>query len=85
VGEEANGWLYNSLLPFIFEGILSVVGVNKLWSVNLVSWFPGVICFWVPYPLDEVLEGSSPAGTPMINDPFNFVFFFPFDKVRRWP
>ena len=85
MGEGANDWPCDVSPPFIFKGMLLVIGVNKLWSMNLVSWFPGVICFRVPYPLDEVLEGSSPAGTLMINDPFNFIFFFPFDKVRRWP
>ncbi len=62
-----------------------MVGINKLWSVNLVGWFPGVVCFWVFYPLDEIVKGSSPTSVPMINDPLDFIFFFPFDKVRRWP
>ncbi len=64
---------------------MSVIGVNELWSVNLVSWFPGVVRFWVPYPLDEVLEGSSPASAPMIDDSFDFVLLLSFNKVRRWP
>jgi len=64
--------------------MLSVIGVNELWSVDLISWFPGVIRFQVSYPLDKILEGSSPPGVLMINDPFNLVFFFSFDKVRRW-
>ncbi len=64
---------------------MSVIGVNELWSMDLISWFPGVIRFWIPYPLDKILEGSSPPGAPMIDDSFNLVFFFPFDKVRRWP
>ncbi len=62
-----------------------MVGINKLWSMNLVGWFPGVVRFWISYPFDEVLEGSSPTSASMINDPFDFIFFFPFDKVRRWP
>ena len=62
-----------------------MIGFNKLWSMNLVSWFPGVVRFRVSLPLDEVLEGSSPAGVSMIDHPFYFIFFFPFDKVRGWP
>src|SRR5229473_8127117 len=85
MGEGANDWPCDVSPPFIFKGMLLVIGVNKLWSMNLISWFPGVVCFWVSHPLNEVLESSSPAGASMINDFFDLVFFFPFDKVRRWP
>jgi len=65
--------------------MLSVIGFNELWSMNLVSWFPGVVRFRIPFPLDEVLEGSSPASISMIDHLFYLIFFFSFDKVRRWP
>jgi len=65
--------------------MLSVIGFSELWSVNLVSWLPGVVRFWIPFPFDEVLEGSSPASISVIDDFLHLVFFFPFDKVRRWP
>src|SRR5258707_869859 len=71
------------LSPFIGEGILSVIGVNNLWSMDLVSRFPSVISLGVALPFDEVLKGSSPAEVSMINNPFNLVFFFSSDKVRR--
>ena len=71
--------------PFILERVLSVIGFNDSWSVNLVSWFPGVIRFRVSLPFDEVLEGSGPAGVSMIDHFFDFVFLFTFDKVRGWP
>src|SRR5216684_423424 len=70
---------------FIFKWVLSVIGFNKLWSVNLVSWFPGIVRFWIPFPLDEVLESSSPASVSMIDHFFHLIFFFSFDKVRGWP
>jgi len=85
MGEEVNGRLYSNSSPFIFKRMLSVIGVNKLWSMDLISWFPGIICFRVSYPLDKILESSSPPGAPMINDSFDFIFFLSFDKVRRWP
>ena len=62
-----------------------VIGFNELWSVDLVSWFPGVVHFWIPYPLDKILESSSPSGMPVIDHFLHLVFFFSFDKVRRWP
>src|SRR5260221_3218834 len=65
--------------------MLSVIGFNDLWSVNLVSWFPGVVRFRIPFPFNEILESSSLASIPMIDHFLDFVFFFTFDKVRRWP
>ena len=79
---DALSW--EGLTLFIFEGMLSVIGVNELWSVDLVSWLPGVVHFWVSHPFDKVLKSSSPSRAPMINDPFDLILFFSFDKVRRW-
>ena len=69
--------------PFIEKGVLLVIGVNHLWSMDLVSRFPGVISFGITLPFDEVLEGSSPAEMTMVDDPFNLILFFSSDKVRR--
>src|SRR5258708_206345 len=79
------GWLGEGGLVNIGDSLLSLIGIYELWGMDLVSWFPGVICFRVSYPFDQVLEGSSPPEAPMINDPFDLVFFFSFNKVRGWP
>jgi len=50
----------------------------------LVSWFPGVVTFGVPFPFDKVLECSGSSMTPVVDDTFHFIFFFPIDKVRWW-
>ena len=78
-------FLCDSSTLFILQWVLLVIGVSELWSMDLVSRLPGVICFQVAYPFDEVLESSSPSGMLMINDPFDLVLLFSFDKVRRWP
>src|SRR5260370_34104628 len=83
--EDANDQSCAGSSPFIFKRVLSVIGVNELWSVNLVSWFPGMVHFWIPFPFDEVLESSSPASVSMIDHLLHLILFFPFDKVRRWP
>ena len=62
-----------------------MIGFNKLRSMDLVSWFPGVVCFWIPFPFDKILKGSSPPGVSVIDDFLHFVFFFTFDKVRGRP
>ena len=84
-GEDANGYPCVESSSFIFKRMLSVIGFNDLWGVNLVSWFPGIVRFWVSSPLDEVLESSSPASMSMINHSFYLIFLFAFDKVRGRP
>jgi hypothetical protein len=55
-----------------------VIGLNEVWGVNLVSRFPCVVRFWIALPLDEILECSSPAGTPVVDNAFHLIFFLPF-------
>ncbi len=65
----------------MFKGVLSVIGFNELYHVDLVSWFPSVIGFRVALPFDQVLEGLRPPRILVINDFFDFILFFSFDKV----
>ena len=61
-----------------------MIGVNELWSMDLVSWFPGVIRFGVALPFDQVLEGSRLPRMSVINDLLDLIFFFSFDEVWGW-
>ena len=72
------------LVPFIFERALSVIGFNEFWSMDLVSWFPGVVRFGVALPFDQVLEGSRPSRMSVINNLLDLVFFFSFNEVWGW-
>src|SRR5260370_8772052 len=80
-GEEADSLLRSFLLPFIVKRMLSVIGLNEFWGVDLISWFPGVIGFWIPLPFDQVLEGSRLPRVSVINDLLDLVFFFSLDEV----
>ncbi|SRR5229473_3272764 len=82
--EEADTFPWMFLLPFIVKRVLSVIGFNELWGVDLISWFPSVISFWISLPFDQVLEGSRPPRMSVINDLLNLVFFFPLDEVWGW-
>jgi len=33
-----------------------MISLYEVWSVYLISWFPGVIAFQVSLPLEEILE-----------------------------
>ena len=37
-------------------GCCGLIMLDKFRGVNLVSWFPGVVAFGVPFPFDEILE-----------------------------
>ncbi len=67
----------------MFKGVLSVIGFNELYHVDLVSWFPSVIGFRVALPFDQVLEGSRPPRMLVINDLLDLVFFLSFNEVWR--
>ena len=55
---------------------------NQIGCVNGVSRFPGVIAFWVSFPLDQELKSFVSPKIAMCLDGFDFVLFFSTDKVR---
>ena len=61
-----------------------MIKFDELWGVHLISWFPCVVTFGVPFPFDEILESSSPSMTSVVNNVLHFVFFFSVNQVRRW-
>ncbi len=54
-----------------------------MWRLHIVLWFPGVIAFRVPFPLDQVLEFTSLITIG--SNGLDFVLRFTFDHVRWWP
>ena len=56
-----------------------MIEFDEFRGVHLVSWFPCVVTFRVPFPFDEILESSSPSMTSVVNNPLHFVFFFTID------
>ena len=61
-----------------------MIEFDKFRGMHLVSWFPCVVTFRVPFPFDEILESSSPSMTSVVNDAFHFIFFFSINQVRWW-
>ncbi len=55
----------------------------QLCCLHIVLWFPGVVTFRVPFPLDQVLEFMSLIT--MGPDGLDFILHFTFDHVRWWP
>src|SRR5258708_3573703 len=67
---------------FILKGVALVVLFEKVWSVNILGWFPGVVAFGVPFPLHIVLECSRFPMMSVVDQVFDFVFFGTLDQIR---
>src|SRR5216684_1928720 len=67
---------------FILKGVALVVLFEKVWSVNILGWFPGVVAFGVSLPLHIVLERSRFPMTSVVDQVFDFVFFGILDQIR---
>jgi len=74
----------------VFEGgchLEEVVGelifLQDFLSISKVAqWFPCVVTNGVSFPLDKISVSFTPFLVTC--DSFYFIFFFFFDKVRRW-
>jgi hypothetical protein len=58
-------------------------GRHKVRGVDVISWFPCVMCFGVSFPPDSILEFLVASKMPHTYNTFHFSFFFSIDKVRR--
>ena len=56
-----------------------MVKFDEVWGVHLISWFPCVVTFRVPFPFDQILESSGPAMTSVVNDTLHFILLFTID------
>ncbi len=65
-------------------GCCGLIMLDKFRGMDLVSWLPCVVAFGVSFPFDEILKPFRSSELSVCNDPFDFVFFFSIDKVRRW-
>ena len=63
---------------------VSVIKFDQVGGVYLISWFPGVVTFRVPFPFDEVLELSRFSVMTVIDNALHFILLFSIDKVRWW-
>jgi hypothetical protein len=52
------------------------------WGLYVFDGLPGVIAFGIPFPLDQILELSSPAAMAMVSNRLDLVLLPIIDKVR---
>jgi len=52
-----------------------VILFEKVWSMDVLDWFPGIVTFGIPFPLHKILEHSGLTMTSMVDQMFNLVFF----------
>ena len=56
-----------------------MIKFDEFGSVHLISWFPCVVTFGVPFPFDEILEPSGSAMTSVVNNMLHFILLFTID------
>ena len=56
--------------------------LNQFWGEHLVEGFPGVVCFWVALPFDQVLELVPSAMEAMVSNGLDFILLFSVHYVR---
>ena len=61
-----------------------MIKFDEFWGMHLISWFPCVVTFGVPFPFDEILELSSPTMTSVVDNALYFILLFTIDQVRWW-
>jgi hypothetical protein len=73
-------WLY--LGCFYIIPLALFVLSYQLWGLDMISWLPRVVAFWIALPLDKVLQLFSPPLMSVASDGLDLVLFFIVDKVR---
>ena len=58
-----------------------MIFLNQLWSKYILLTFPQIVSCGIPFPLDEVLEITSPPKVAMIDDGLNLTFLFSINDI----
>ena len=64
------------------ERVALVIFFEKVWSVNVLGWLPGIVAFGIPFPLHKVLEHSRLPMMSVVDQVFDLIFLGPLDQVR---
>ena len=56
-----------------------MIEFDEFRGMHLVSWFPCVVAFGVPFPFDEILESSGPTMTSVVDNALHFILLFTVD------
>ena len=56
-----------------------MIEFDELWGVYLISWFPGVVTFGVPFPFNQILESFGSSMTSVVNNSLHFILLFAID------
>ena len=64
------------------KGVSHVVLLDQLWGEHLIGELPGVVRFWIPLPLDQILEFAPLAVEAMVSNGLDFVLLFSIHYLR---
>jgi hypothetical protein len=77
--EDSNAF---SLPFYASQRVLAMIGLDKLWGVNLIRGFPCVVTIGVSFPFDQILKSPGSSMTSVAEDALHHIFCLAFDKVR---
>jgi len=82
---KRDGVLKRKLTSFYtFKRGSLVVSFYQVWCMGVCCGFPCVIAIRIPFPMDQILQGSIAPKISMIMNPLHFVLFLVIDQVRWW-
>ncbi len=70
---------------YLFDGVSTVISFQEYRRLQMSCWFPRVVTFGVPEPLDQVLQLIPFSMTLVAVDGLDFVLFPPPHEVRWRP
>ena len=73
-----------SSLPFILKRTVSMVFSDQLGHEHILMAFPGIVSTGISLPLYKILEIMASSKVVMIDDGFDFKFFFPINDIWGW-
>ena len=69
--------------PFILtKGVFYVMLFDQLRGEHLIRELPGVVRFWVPLPLNQVLEFAPSAMEAMVSNGLDFILLLSIHYLR---
>ena len=66
------------------EGITLMVLFYRFFSVHVFRRLPCVVCRWIAFPFDQVLELTPTPVMSVIDHRFDFILFLILNQIRWW-
>ena len=62
-----------------------MIGPYQVCRMHVARVNPFIVAFRESLPLNEILQSLRTSGIPVGEYPFNLLFLFSVNQIRRWP